>query len=182
MIPEYSLIRLFDSSAQYVSDHIIALPKEDRYLRFGHGISDDRIRRYVSESMNTSNIRTHADYWFGIKDGKYIVATLHIAIRGDMAEFALTTDINYRGKKLGQLLFARGYQTVTEYSITRIFLTCLTQNQTMRHIAKKFGMITMTHGSDTESVIEVSYPVPISKISALTISIIDKNIFQPDPL
>jgi RimJ/RimL family protein N-acetyltransferase len=175
---DYSLVRLFDTSSEFVANHITSLSQDDRYLRFGYTPSDEQIHKYVSNSMKTVNSRTHADFWFGIKLDKEIVATIHIAIRDDVAEFAFSTDKNHRGKKLGQLLFARGYQLATEFSISKIYLVFLTQNAAMRHISKKFGLAVMTHGSDAESSVEISYPVPLSKISSIKLSIIDKSILK----
>lgn len=105
-----------------------------------------------------------------------LVATLHIATNGDVAEFAFTTDIEYRSQKLGQLLFARGYQLVTEFKINRIYMVCLSKNSAMRHIAKKFGMSVMTQGTDSEASVNIQYPVPLSRLNEVKMCIIDKDL------
>lgn len=174
---EYSLLRLFDDSAAEVTQHILNLNSYDRYLRFGHSASELRIEEYVHNTLSTVNTRQRADFWFGIKQGPLLVATLHVAIMDDAAEFAFTTLEAHRGKKLGQLLFARGYQLVTEYSIPRVYMHCLTENQAMRHIARKFGLAVMTQGSESEGSVNIQYPVSLKKIHQVKHSIVDKSIF-----
>lgn len=173
---DYSLVRLFSSSAQDIIGHITALSKEDRYLRFGHSASDENIVEYVNKTIN--KLFDQNNYWWGIYDEKKLVATIHVAAIDTVAEFAFTTDADYRGHKLGQLLFMRGIQFVTEFQIDRIYLVCLSQNLVMRHIAKKFGLTVMTHGSDSEASVLVEYPVPISKLHEIKMCIIDKDIVK----
>jgi RimJ/RimL family protein N-acetyltransferase len=157
-----------------IAHHIIALPESDRYLRFGYQLSDEKIGNYVLNSFIDKD--KYQGFWYGVFDGETLIATLHIAIADDVAEFAFTVDTNYRGQKLGQLLFARGYQLVTEFQITRIYMVCLSQNSAMRHIAKKFGMSVMTHGTDTEASVNIQYPVPLSRLNEVRMCIIDKGI------
>lgn len=176
-IEDYSLVRLFPDSITPLVEHISALGENDLYLRFGFPITSEGIGRYVSKSFDTINTQHRADFWFGVKLDDQLVATLHVAIVDDLAEFAFTTAVEHRGRKLGQLLFARGYQLVTEYSITRIYMVCLTQNQAMRHIAKKFGLAVMTQGSESEGSVNIQYPVSLKQVNQVKHSIMDKNIF-----
>lgn len=176
-IEDYSLVRLFDDSAPQIVEHILGLDSHDLYLRFGYNITPDQAGRYVKKSFETVNTRQRADFWFGIKLGDELVATLHVSTVDDTAEFAFTTATAHRGRKLGQLLFARGYQLVTEYSITRIYMVCLTQNQAMRHIAKKFGLAVMTQGTESEGSVNIQYPVSLRQVDKIKHSIVDKNLF-----
>lgn len=178
---EYSLVRLFDTSAEFIINHLDRLNEQDRYLRFGQIPSRETITKYVNESLAAINTRTHADFWFGIKKGVELVATLHVSIRDDVAEFAFSTAEDHRGKKLGQLLFARGYQLVTEYSITRIYMMCLSSNAAIKHIARKFGLAVMTHGSESEGSVNIQYPVSLSKVHEIKMCIIDHGLFDPNP-
>jgi RimJ/RimL family protein N-acetyltransferase len=175
---EYSLIRLFDTSADFIINHLDSLNEQDRYLRFGYTPSRAMITKYVNDSLATINLRQHADFWFGIKQGVELVATLHVAILDDTAEFAFSTAEAHRGRKLGQLLFARGYQLVTEYSINRIYLCCLTQNKAIRHIARKFGLAVMTRGAESEGSVNIQYPISIKQVDKVKHSIVDKNLFM----
>lgn len=174
---DYSLVRLFDASAMQIVQHILELSADDLYLRFGYHITPERVELYVKKSFETVNTRGRADFWFGIKQGDDLVATLHVCTVDDTAEFAFTTATAHRGRKLGQLLFARGYQLVTEYSITRIYMVCLTQNQAIRHIAKKFGLAVMTHGTECEGSVNIQYPVSLKQVNQIKHSIVDKNLF-----
>lgn len=178
MTTEYSLIRVFDTSAEWVIHHITSLPPEDKYLRFGFQIPENQIRRYIETSLTTQTERTNADMWYAIKYDGEIVATLHVAIRDDMAEFAFTTSPEHRNKGLGQMLFLRGLQLVTEFSITKVYMAMLSINSPMKHIAKKFGMAVVTEGSDAECSIQIQYPVPLSRIDEVKYQMIDKSMWE----
>lgn len=177
MYNDISLVRLFSDASQVVIDHICSLEKDDLYLRFGYTPSKTHIENYVNKSMSTVNTQFEGDYWFGIINSEKLVATIHISVKDSVAEFAFSTDKNHRGKKLGQLLFARGYQLITEMKIDRIYMCMLSQNAPMKHIAKKFGMSVMTFGTDSEASVNITYPVPLNRVNEVRMSMIDKNIF-----
>lgn len=173
-----TLVRLFPTSIEWLYDHFLELPDEDRYLRFGFAIKDSQIRKYLENTLvNPTASRTDANFWFAIKIENTIRATLHVAIVDGKAEFAFTTDKAYRGQKLGQILFARGYQLINEYSIKVVTMQCLSVNAPMRHIARKFGMTVITHGSDTDSTINIQYPVPLKRIKEIVNAVVvDKDV------
>lgn len=148
---DYSLIRLTDDYRNSIIRHIEDLSDDDKYLRFGYAAKYSHIDQYVSSSLISKD-----NFWWGIFDESKLIATIHVAIKDDVAEFAFSTDAGYRGQKLGQLLFARGYQLVTEFKITRIYMCCLRKNAAMRHIAKKFGLSVMTNGPDAGSLVYLS--------------------------
>ena len=171
---DYSLVRLFSRDRDQIVEHIWQLSDDDLYLRFGHPVKESHITKYVGTTTQESAIQDN--FWWGILDEGKLIATIHVAARDDVAEFAFTTDANYRGQKLGQLLFARGYQLITERKITRIYMACLSQNAAIRHIAKKFGMSVMTYGSDAEASVTIQYPVPLSRLHEVKNCFIDKAI------
>ena len=178
-VKDYSLVRLRSSHGPQIIQHIISLPVDDLYLRFGYNVKHEQVASYVARSLEANEANSHQqNFWYGIFDDQKLIATIHIAMGDDIAEFAFTTDTEYRGQKIGQLLFARGYQLVTEFQITRIYMVCLTQNGPMKHIAKKFGMSVMTQGTDSEASINISYPVPLSRLNEVKMCIIDKKIGQ----
>lgn len=176
-ITDYSLVRMFSTEIGDITEHLCGLSPEDKYLRFGYTPSDTQIFSYVATTINTINTKEKSDFWFAVMDCDVVAATLHVAIRDGSSEFAFTTHISYRGQKLGQLLFARGYQLVTEFKISKIYLNCLTKNAAMRHIAKKFGFSVMTYGSDSEASVNIQYPVPLSRIDEVKMVMIDKGLF-----
>lgn len=164
---EYSLVRLFEKSKDEIINHITSLNDEDRYLRFGYLPKNSMINKYVNYTFSKVNTESNANFWFAVTKNNKIVATIHIAIYGDEAEFAFTTDKNHRGKKLGQLLFSRGYQLITEFGINRIKLTCLSQNSAMKHIASKFGLKFTYSSGEVDAVTYIQYPVTINQVNEL---------------
>jgi hypothetical protein len=97
-IDDYSLVRLFDDSSDAVVQHISSLSDEDLYLRFGYLITPPLLKSYIETTLATVNTRTRADFWFGINRGSELVATLHVAILDDTAEFAFSTAEAHRGR------------------------------------------------------------------------------------
>lgn len=170
---EYSLIRLFPSSSEEIISHFLDMSINDRYLRFGYSASDENIKNYIRASLEAPR-----STWYGIKIGDCLVATIHISMVENIAEFAFTTCEHHRGKKLGQLLFARGYQMVTEHQIDRIYLCMLSKNKAMIRIAKKFGMNVMIHGVESEASITIECPVPLSKFKEVKYTLIDSSLFK----
>ena len=164
---EYSLIRLFEKSKDEIINHITSLDDNDRYLRFGYLPKNSMINKYVNYTFSKINTESNANFWFGVTQKNKLIATIHIAIYGDEAEFAFTTDKNHRGKKLGQLLFSRGYQLITEFGINRIKLTCLSQNNVMKHIASKFGLKFTYSSGEVDAVTYIQYPVTIQQVNEL---------------
>jgi GNAT superfamily N-acetyltransferase len=178
MIENFSLIRLFPESKEWLIQHIVKLTPDDRYLRFGYSAQDEHITKYVNKTFDTASERTNDDLWYAIKVESEIAATLHVSIRGDVAEFAFTTLPEYRGQKFGQFLFARGYQIVVERNIKQIYMVCLSKNAAMRHIARKFGLAVLTHGTEAEGSINIQYPVSLKQMNKVSHSIIDRNLFD----
>lgn len=176
MNDDYSLVRLFDTSAEFLIAHFAKLSPEDNRLRFGTILKEPRIEKYIRDSFVTEGTRTKDNLWFAIKCDGEIVATLHVAIVGDSAEFGFTTLETHRGKKLGQLLFARGYQVVTERSIHKIYMVCLSENRAMRHIAYKFGMKMFSEQGDNEGTLEIEYPASINHLNRVRQTIIDGTL------
>lgn len=173
---DYSLVRLLPKDSELVTNHILKLSVDDIYLRFGYDAKESQIRDYVTNTISVKD--DQYNFWWGIIQEDKLLATIHVAAKDDVAEFAFTTDAEYRGQKLGQLLFARGLQFVTERKINRIYMCMLSKNFAMRRIASKFGLSVTTFGTDTEASVNIQYPVPLSKIDTVKTTIIDRGILE----
>jgi len=131
--------------------HLLALGKEDRYLRFGGPLGDAVIEHYVA------GINLERDRVFGVFDHRLdVVAAGHFAHMPDAtgsdassrsAEFGLSVAENGRGKGIGTALFVRAATHARNAGIDILFMHCLSQNKAMMHIARKAGMkISLAYG------------------------------------
>lgn len=140
--------------------HLTSLEGEDRRLRFGGTVSDDYIKSYIENSFKTDS------KWFGVDhiDG-HLVAACHVAIVNNEAELGCSVDKDYRGQGLAQLMFDRAVTWLRTRGITHVFMHCLTENQAMRHIAKKNSMVVVSEygESDARVNIEPATPSTIAK-------------------
>lgn len=82
--------------------HLLALPSEDRRLRFAHAISDEGLQQYV-EGINfardTVFVVTNADL--------VIVGAAHLARDGEHAELGVSVLPQARGRGIGAALLER---------------------------------------------------------------------------
>lgn len=136
--------------------HFLALPDDDRLLRFGTVLSDELITRYVQK------LDFARDTLFGVYDSKLMligVGHLAFAPRDAMpaivdattkeciAELGVSVSATARGMGVGTRLFERAAIHCRNADVDTLTMHCLASNQTMMRIARKAGMlIQRTHG------------------------------------
>ena len=128
--------------------HLTQFQGEDRRLRFGGMVSDNFIVDYVENSF------LYETQWFGIDhiDG-YLVAACHAAINDGQAELGCSVNQDYRGQGLAQLMFDRAVTWLRTKGITEVYMHCLTENQAMKHIARKNHMTLASEYGETDALV-----------------------------
>ena len=130
--------------------HLTSLQGEDRRLRFGAMVSDNYIENYIHSSFNDES------KWFGCEDQDgNIIAACHAAVVGGDAELGCSVDRQYRGEGLAQQMFDRAVTWLRTQGIKEVFMHCLTENQVMRHIAKKNDMTIVSEFGDTDAIVGI---------------------------
>lgn len=134
--------RLHERSRSELLVHFLALPSEDRRLRFGSSLSAQGIEAYVQR------IDFDRDAAFGVYDDRLLLAGFaHLALLDGHAELGLSVLPGHRGRGVGSTLFERGAAHARNRSVTTLFMHCLRENAAIVHIAQRFGMrIVMEHG------------------------------------
>lgn len=149
MIPR----KLTNLDAKKIIAHLCNLKAEDRRLRFGAMPSDEMIESYVTKSFDTDC------KWFGVDHiNGTLVAACHVAITEGEAELGCSVDTEYRGHGYAQLMFDRAVTWLRTKGITNVYMHCLTENQVMRHIAKKNEMVLQSEYGETDANVEVAPP------------------------
>ena len=120
---------------ELIERHLIALPPDDRRLRFAATLSDDALRAYAR------SIRFDRDAAFGAFDERLdLVGFGHLALPGPEAEFGLSVLPSARRQGLGLRLLRRAAQHARALGADSFLMTYLPENQALRELAKRAGM------------------------------------------
>jgi len=139
--------------------HLQGLVGEDRRLRFAATVTDDYIANYVNGAF------TPDSEWLGV-DGApgELIASCHVAIHNGEAELGCSVDPSHRGKKLAQGLFNRAVTYLRAKGIREVFMNCLTENQVMKHIARKNDMTVVSCCGDSDARVSIESPTPVTPL------------------
>src|SRR5262245_37498488 len=113
-----------------IARHLIALPGEDRRLRFGRSLRDASIAEYVD------GIDFSRDRVFGIHAPDLeLLGVAHLALdpAERSAELGLSVAPGARGRGCGFALLERGVLHAANLGYRALFMVCLDENAIMRH-------------------------------------------------
>lgn len=147
-VPIRSLSR---SHARIIARHLLSLPAQDRYLRFGYAASDEQVRRYVGQ------LNFERDELLGIFNRRLeLIAMAHLAFSTDSrclscAEFGVSVARGARGRGYGTRLFERAVVHARNEGVQMLFIHALSENTAMLRIARKAGATIERDGSESEA-------------------------------
>jgi ribosomal protein S18 acetylase RimI-like enzyme len=124
--------------------HFLALPPQDRRLRFGRAMTDEAVIDYVG------SIDFERDAVYGVVDPVLDIAgALHLAADGDRGvDLGLSVLPQARGSGIGTGLLRHAAQVAHERGITRLYVRDLARNEAMQRLARRAGMpIVASHGT-----------------------------------
>ena len=130
-----------------IARHLLQLPAEDRFLRFGHPCKDDGIREYVAR------IDFERDRVFGVHASDLSLAGLgHLAFdpAARNAELGLSVERSSRGQGYGYALLERGVQHAANRGYRALFMHCLADNRVMMHLARKAGLSVLVSAGEAD--------------------------------
>src|SRR5436190_5365884 len=120
-----------------IARHLLRLPAEDRFLRFGHPAKDQGILEYVAR------IDFDRDRVFGVPAADLTLAGVaHLAFDTDArtAELGLSVEAASRANGYGYALLQRGVVHAANLGYRALFMHCLADNRIMLHLARKAGL------------------------------------------
>ncbi len=164
------------SHAQQIAQHLRALSKEDRYLRFGYSASDDMIERYVA------GLNFERDEIFGIYNRRLeLIAMAHMAFSletdfSSCAEFSVSVLAHARGRGYGASLFDRAVMHARNEGVEMMFIHALSENTVMLNIARKSGAILQRDGAESDAYLRL---LPADLDSRMT-EMFEEHLAQTD--
>jgi RimJ/RimL family protein N-acetyltransferase len=135
--PRVAVQKLNPRHREDIAAHLLALPADDRFLRFGIPATDAGIRAYVER------IDFARDRVFGVHAPDLALAAVaHLAFdpASQDAELGLSVERAHRGKGLGYALLRRGVLHAANLGYRALFMHCLAENRVMLHLARKAGL------------------------------------------
>jgi len=133
-----------------VTRHFLALPPQDRVLRFGAAVGEHTILTYVN------GLDFDRDAVFGVLDARMdLIAAAHLA-RGDgYAEIGLSVLPGHRRLGIGSALVRASCLRCSEWGLSELFMRCAATNVPMRNLAQKHGMRVLVEGGDADAFLPV---------------------------
>ena len=151
--------RLTEGARPALLAHFLALPADDRRLRFGASLSAERIATYVAE------IDLGRDAVFGVfDDALSIVGVAHVAFAEGVAELGISVLPEHRGRGAGRALFARAAEHARNRSVPTLFMHCLAENAAIMHIARSSGMDVVAEAGDADAHLSLS-PASLASVT-----------------
>lgn len=149
--------RLDERARAALLAHFLALPWEDRRLRFGTPLSPESIASYVEK------IDFDRDAVFAVHDDRLtLVGVAHVAFGDDLAELGLSVLPEHRGHGVGGALFERAATHARNRLVPRLFMHCLAENAPIMRIARRFGMDIVTEVGDADAHLALPPASPVS--------------------
>ncbi len=149
--------RLSEGARAALMAHFLALPTEDRRLRFGSLPNAEGIAGYVDR------IDFDCDAVFGVHDDRLaLVGVAHVAFSDDFAELGLSVLPAHRGHGVGGALFERAAAHARNRFIPRLFMHCLAENAPIMRMARRYGMDIATAAGDADAHLELPPASPAS--------------------
>lgn len=130
--PPGPLVGFTQADAERILSHLVTLDVDDRFLRFGYGIGDEGIARYVAR------IDFVRDHVHGLTDaGGRVVALAHMAVRDGEVDFGLSVAPAWRRRGLGRILFAHVVELASLLRAQRVL--CHSISPAVLHMAGACG-------------------------------------------
>lgn len=145
-------------------DHLLRLGADDRRLRFGFPIPNERIVDFVDRlDLLDTRILVHSG------PNLEVIGAAQVSLASwDAVEFAFSVEAPYRGRGIATALFDRALLWARNRGIRRAYVQCLAENHAMRRIARKAGMVISTETGESEGALCIPVATPMTFLNELT--------------
>ena len=161
-----------------ITQHLLALPEHDRYLRFGYMASDDQIMKYVQQ------INFDHDEVLGIFNRRLrLLAMAHLAYQpadsgqtASCAEFGVSVAAHARGRGYGKRLFDLAALHARNRGVQTLLIHALSENTAMLGIARSAGAEVVREGSESQAHLKL----PADTLASQVEQIVETNAAEWD--
>lgn len=155
---QFTLKRLSSFNRPQVLNHFLRLDQEIRSSRFFVPISDDSIAIYVNKIDFQNGI-------FGIFNEELEIIGLGECVffkesNKSTAEVAFTVEKQYQRNGLGNKLMKRVVQYANSQDIHELHMYCISSNQAILHLAKKYNLIPQYDGTEISGIVKTPDILP----------------------
>lgn len=126
--------------------------EETRQLYFGVAGSQHVIRALMDRVI--ANPNNH--YFLIARDQERWAGSIHIAVSGQVVEFGIIVDAEYRGHGVANQLMDEALVWARNRGYTELFMHCLGWNKPIQHLCHKHGLETKNMYGDSE--VEMKLP------------------------
>ncbi len=152
--------KLWIGESEAYRDHLLRLDPESRRNRFGGGVSDDFINRYVDMSRGLDAV-LHGYFVDGTLRGVAELRPLG-KVFSQEAEAAFSIETPWQSLGVGSALLERTLLAARNRGIKLMHMACLADNRRMQQLALKFDAeLTFDFGSVVGEV-AAPHPTPMS--------------------
>jgi RimJ/RimL family protein N-acetyltransferase len=154
--------KLWGSDAQAYGEHLLRLDERSRRNRFGGTVADAFIRGHAERAFEPENV-LYGFFADGMLRG---VAELRpFSPNAHQAEAAFSIERSWQSHGVGTELLDRTLLAARNRGIKQLHITCLSENQRMQQLARKFDA--ELRRDDDDSIVgevEAPYPTPMSLV------------------
>jgi RimJ/RimL family protein N-acetyltransferase len=134
-IRDGSIRKLWPTETEQFRDHLLRLDRDNRRMRFAHGVSDAFITDYAARMNEMGSIV------YGYSADGEIRAAAELRKLGDTwgeeAEAAFSVETAFQDQGIGSELMGRVIRAARNRGIQRLWMSCLAENSKMQAIARK---------------------------------------------
>ena len=135
IVRDGSIRKLWPTETDQFRDHLLRLDRDNRRLRFAHGVSDTFIADYASRMNEMGSIV------YGYSADGQVRAAAELRKLGDTwgeeAEAAFSVEAAFQDQGIGSDLMGRVIRAARNRGIQRLWMSCLAENSKMQAIARK---------------------------------------------
>jgi RimJ/RimL family protein N-acetyltransferase len=141
--------RLSESARASLVSHFLALPAQDRYLRFATSATPQFIARYVDAiDFERDAVFAVRPALTGDEDRGALAGVVHAAFPDDVAELGISVLPRYRGQGLASALAERAIAFARSRGMRALVMQFFSDNAPILRIARKLGMTFVGRGAE----------------------------------
>jgi len=166
VLPEGAVVRKLwiGETAQY-REHVLRLDPESRRNRFGGGVSDEFVRKYVDLSIALDAI-VHGCFIGGVMRAAAELRPLGLRLPRQ-AEAAISVEKPWQSHGVGSALLQRTLLAARNRGFRLLHMACLAENQRMQQLARKFDAELSFDFGSVVGEVESSRATPLSLMREL---------------